>query len=155
MVAAVRRRIPAQLLAAPTVGGADGSGHVAILHLYAAHVYPDIQGWIPEFFGGMPFPVYYPPLFYWLGATLMKVGGMDAAAAAKTLTTLSFALLPVSLFYLARKHGLSRTETTVAVAWASVVACGSNAASLGGIGLLGLFEVGLYTQTLGFVWFCL
>lgn len=139
----------------PMVGGADGSGHVAVLHLYAAHVYPDIQGWIPEFFGGMPFPVYYPPLFYWLGATFMKVGAVDAATAARTLTTLSFALLPASLFYLARKHGLSRTEATVAVGWAGVVACGSNAASLGGIGLLGLFEVGLYTQTLGFVWFCL
>lgn len=139
----------------PVVAGADGSGHVAVLHLYAAHVYPDIQGWIPEFFVGMPFPVYYPPLFYWLGATLMKVGGMESATAAKTLTTLSFALLPASLFYLARKHELSRTEAMVAVAWAGVVACGSNAASLGGIGLLGLFEVGLYTQTLGFVWFCL
>ena len=36
----------------PVVGGADGSGHVAILHLYALREYPDIQGWFPEFFGG-------------------------------------------------------------------------------------------------------
>ena len=68
---------------------------------------------------------------------------------------LSFAALPGALFYLARKHGLSLTEATIAVAWAGVVACGSNAASLGGIGILGLFEVGLYTQTMGFIWFCL
>jgi uncharacterized membrane protein len=64
------------------IGGADGSGHVAALHLYATHIYPDIQGWLPEFFGGMPLPIYYPPLFYWLGATIMKLGGVDAVEGA-------------------------------------------------------------------------
>src|SRR5258705_7230961 len=69
------------------IGGADGSGHVAALHLYATHVYPDIQGWLPEFFCGMPFPIYYPPLFYWLGATLMKFYRLYANLSAKKLTT--------------------------------------------------------------------
>ncbi len=137
------------------IGGADGSGHVAALHLYATHVYPDIQGWLPELFGGMPFPIYYPPLFYWLGATLMKLGGMDANLAAKVLTTASLALLPGALFYLSRRAGLSSIEATMSSAWAGVIACGSNLASLGGVGLLGLFEVGLYTHTLGFVFFCI
>jgi hypothetical protein len=137
------------------IGGADGSGHVAALHLYALHVYPDIQGWLPEFFGGMPFPVYYPPLFYWLGATLMKFAGIDATLAAKILTTASFAGLPGALFGLARRLGLSSVEAAISSAWAGVFACGSNLASLGGVGLLGLFEVGLYTQTLAFVFFCL
>src|SRR5436309_4700232 len=60
------------------ISGVDGSGHVAALHLYATHIYPDIHGWLPEFFGGMPFPVFYPPLFYWIAATLMKCSGVDA-----------------------------------------------------------------------------
>ncbi|MDQ1639198.1 MAG: hypothetical protein QOF62_2537 [Pyrinomonadaceae bacterium] len=137
-----------------TIGGADGSGHVAALHLYAIHVYPDIQGWLPEFFGGMPFPIYYPPLFYWLGATLMKFSGIDATLAAKLLTTASFAGLPGALFGLGRRLGLSSVEATMSSAWAGVIACGSNLASLGGVGLLGLFEVGLYTHTLGFLFFC-
>jgi len=136
-------------------GGADGSGHVAVLHLYATHIYPDIQGWLPEFFGGMPFPIYYPPLFYWLGATIIKVAGIDATLAAKILTTASFAGLPGALFGLARRLGLTSAEAAMSSAWAGVIACGSNLASLGGIGLLGFFEVGLYTQTLGFVFFCL
>lgn len=136
-----------------TIGGADGSGHVAALHLYATYVYPDIQGWLPEFFGGMPFPVYYPPLFYWLGATLMKLSGIDANLAAKILTTASVAALPGALFGLARRLGLSEVEAAMGSAWAGVIACGSNLASLGGVGLLGLFEVGLYTHTLGFAFF--
>jgi hypothetical protein len=137
------------------IGGADGSGHVAVLHLYALHIYPDIQGWLPEFFGGMPFPIYYPPLFYWLGATLMKLSGIDATLAAKLLTTASLAGLPGALFGLGRRLGLSSVEATMSSAWAGVIACGSNLASLGGVGLLGLFEVGLYTHTLGFLFFCI
>lgn len=111
------------------IGGADGSGHVAALHLYATYVYPDIQGWLPEFFGGMPFPVYYPPLFYWLGATLMKLCGIDANLAAKILTTASVAALPGALFGLARRLGLSAVEAAMGSAWAGVIACGSNLAS--------------------------
>jgi hypothetical protein len=137
------------------VAGADGSGHVAVLHLYALHVYPALQGWVPELFGGMPFPVYYPPLFYWIGATIMWLTGGDASFAAKLLTTISFAALPGTLYLLGRRVGLRSSEAGIASGAAAVVACGSNVVSLSGIGLLGLFEVGLFTQTLGFVFFCL
>jgi len=135
--------------------GADGSAHVAILHLYAKHAYPSLQGWLPEFFGGMPFPIFYPPLFYWLGATLMKTGGISAEVTAKLLKTASFAALPSALFVLGRRLGLMPVYAAVAAAAAGVIACGSNIAALSGVGLLGLFEVGLYTQTLGFVFMCL
>ena len=138
----------------PLIAGADGSGHVAVLHLYAKHVYPNLYGWIPELFGGMPFPVYYPPLFYWSGATLMSLG-IDATLAAKLLTTLSFIALHAALCLLGRKVGLTAIEALIAAGAAGVAASGSNIVSLSGIGLLGLFEVGLFTQTLGFVFFCL
>jgi hypothetical protein len=138
-----------------SIAGADGSAHVAALQLYSTYVYPDTLGWLPEFFGGMPFPVYYPPLFYWLGATIIKLGGVDANLAAKILTTASFAALPSAILGLGRRLGLSFIEAMMSSAWSGVIACGSNLASLGGVGLLGLFEVGLYTQTLGFVFFCI
>ena len=136
------------------ISGADGSGHVAALYLYSLHTYPNIQGWLPEFFGGMPFPIFYPPLFYWIGATLMKLG-LSAPVSAKLLTTFSFLALPGVLFSLGRRFGLKNVEAFAAAAFAGVIACGSNIPALSGIGLLGLFEVGLYTQTLSFVWFCI
>src|ERR1044072_7251644 len=104
----------------PAISGVDASGHVALLHLYAIHIYPDIQGWVPEFFGGMPFPVYYPPLFYWLGATLMQFG-INATLAAKIITTVSFASLPGVLFGLGRRLGLSAIEAATAAAGAGVL----------------------------------
>jgi hypothetical protein len=136
------------------IAGADGSGHVMLVHLFANHVFPNLFGWLPEPYGGMPFPVFYPPLFYWLGALLIKVTGISASVAVKILGTSSFAALPGVLFILGRRVGLSSTEAAVASGWAGVIACGSNVASLSGLGLLGQFEVGLYTQTLGFVWLC-
>lgn len=136
------------------VSGVDGSGHVAAVALYATHVYPDIHGWLPEFFGGMPFPVFYPPLFYWFAATLMKFSGIDATSAAKIITISSFAALPYALLSVGRRLGLSPIEATAAAAFAGVLACGNNFAAIYTIGLLGLFEKGLYTNVLGFIWLC-
>jgi len=137
------------------IGGADGSGHEMLVHLFATHVFPNLTGWLPEPYGGMPFPVFYPPLFYCAGAALMKFTGISASLAVKILATASFAAMPGALFLLGRRVGLKITEAFLASAWAGVIACGSNVASLSGIGLLGQFEVGLYTQTLGFVWLCI
>lgn len=139
----------------PMIAGADGSGHTALLHLYHKHIFPALNGWIPEFWDGMPFPIYYPPLFYWLGASLMSIFSIDATLAAKLVTTFSFLLLPFALFRLSKNIGSSLAESSIAVCLAGVIICGSNVASLSGIGLLGLFEVGLYSQTLGFGFFCL
>ncbi len=137
------------------IAGADGSGHTALLHLYHQHIFPNLNGVIPEFWDGMPFPIYYPPLFYWIGASLMSIFGIDATLAAKLVTTFSFLFLPFALFRLSKNLGLSLAESVIAVCLAGVIICGSNVASLSGIGLLGLFEVGLYSQTLGFGFFCL
>ncbi len=116
------------------VSGVDGSGHVAAVALYATHVYPDIHGWLPEFFGGMPFPVFYPPLFYWFAATLMKFSGIDATSAAKIITISSFAALPYALLSVGRRLGLSSIEATAAAAFAGVLACGNNFAAIYTIG---------------------
>ena len=79
------------------IGGADGSGHVAALHLYALHVYPDIQGWLPEFFGGMPFPIYYPPLFYWCVALLQRTHLFSFTTGFKLVLTLPVLLMPAAV----------------------------------------------------------
>jgi uncharacterized membrane protein len=44
----------------------DGSGHQAIAQIYSQFIFPDTFGWSAAHFGGMPFPNFYPPVFYWL-----------------------------------------------------------------------------------------
>jgi hypothetical protein len=43
----------------------DGTGHYAIAQIYDASIFPDTFGWTHAYFAGMPFPNFYPPLFYW------------------------------------------------------------------------------------------
>lgn len=85
----------------------------------------------------------------------MKLGGLDSILAAKILTIGSFVALPSTLFWLGRRLGLSRLESVFAASFAGIIVCGENYMALYAVGLQGLFEVGLYTHTLGFIWFCL
>ena len=111
------------------IAGADGSGHTALLYLYHKHIFPSLNGSIPEFWGGMPFPIFYPPLFYWLGALLISIFGIDATLAVKLITTFSFLLLPFALFRLSRNIGLNLVESSIAVCLVGVIVCGSNVAN--------------------------
>ena len=58
---------------APFILGWDGAGHQAAGELYAKNIFPSFSGWIPEWYSGMPFPQFYPPLFYFLLAILSKL----------------------------------------------------------------------------------
>ncbi len=50
----------------------DGSGHQAIAQIYSNSIFPDSFGWSYAYFGGMPFPNFYPPVFYWLVGLLSQ-----------------------------------------------------------------------------------
>src|SRR5688500_6329446 len=48
----------------------DGTGHFAVAQIYDKSIFPDTFGWIPSFFAGMPFPNFYPPMFFWIVSLL-------------------------------------------------------------------------------------
>lgn len=52
----------------PFLAGADGAGHWSIAEYYSTHIFPKTWGWVPVWFGGMPFPQFYPPFFYFFNA---------------------------------------------------------------------------------------
>jgi hypothetical protein len=61
-------------------GGWDGVPHYAVADLYARKLFPSLGGWLDEFFAGMPFPTFYPPVFYMAVAALTKLGASTASA---------------------------------------------------------------------------
>src|SRR5437764_6556753 len=63
--------------------GWDGTGHYAIAQIYNSSIFPDTFGWTNSYFGGMPFPNFYPPLFYWLVALLQHTHLFSFATAFK------------------------------------------------------------------------
>ncbi len=52
------------------IPGWDGSTHFSMAILYSQSIFPAVWGWIPNYFFGMPFPQFYPPLFSYVFSIL-------------------------------------------------------------------------------------
>jgi hypothetical protein len=63
----------------------DGMSHLVVGEYYARNIFPRTWGWAPLWFGGMPFPDFYPPLFYFVTASLSRVLPFSYAVVVKTL----------------------------------------------------------------------
>jgi hypothetical protein len=131
----------------------DGSAHFAATYLYDQTIFPDTFGWTHAWFGGMPLPNFYPPLFYWIVAAAHHVG-LGLLLALKLAVAIPFLLIPASLGLLSWR--VSGRDLLVA-------ACSTVAASIplfdtrlqspfpGGLTYASTFNEGLLTQPLGFI----
>jgi hypothetical protein len=81
----------------------DGSGHFTLAQIYSNKVFPDTFGWTNGFFGGMPHPNNYPPLFYWLVAFLDHTHLFSFLTSFKLVLATPTLLLPAATYFLAWK----------------------------------------------------
>jgi hypothetical protein len=133
----------------------DGSGHFALGSIYSESIFPDTFGWTNAYFGGMPFPNFYPPLFYWCVGLLHHTGIFSFATSFKLVLLVPVLLLPVAIWTLAWRLGdRDRLFATV-----SALACIPILVDYrfrmvlfpSGLDYVSNFQVGLYTQSLGFI----
>lgn len=133
----------------------DGSGHQALAQLYSATTFPDTFGWEHNFFGGMPQPNFYPPLFYWLVALLEHTHLFSFVTAFKLVLALPSLLLPAATWALARKlSGGSRAVAfCAALAVTPLLVDYRFFVSSGPLGVtyMSTFLTGLYTHPLGYL----
>lgn len=133
----------------------DGSGHYALASIYSESIFPDTFGWTHAYFGGMPFPNFYPPLFYWCVGFLHHTGCLSFAASFKSVLVLSVVLLPVAIWILAWGLGDGDRIFATAAALACVPIMLDYRLRLvlfpSGLDYVSNFQVGLYTQPLGFI----
>ena len=106
-----------------------------------------------EFFAGMPFPTFYPPIFYMVVAALTRVG-LSTATAFWGVQTVASAAVPC-LTYLGARRLAARTGGRVAGLVAGAVTVGlmvdHNVLWRLGITLPSTFDAGLSTQLRGHV----
>lgn len=131
-------------------GGWDGVAHYAIADVYARRIFPALSGWTPEYFAGMPFPNFYPPLFYFTVALLTKLGP-STATAFWTVQTVASAAVPPLTYLCGRRLSGSRVGGLVAGVLAVGYLCTVSPLRSLGISLHSTFDAGLSTQLLAHV----
>lgn len=130
----------------------DGSGHWGVAQIYNAKIFPDTFGWTDAYFGGMPFPNFYPPLFHWL-VGLLNASGFSSDAAFKLVIVVPTLLMPAAMWLLAwRLAGKSeRVATCAACACVLLLINMRFQTTTCGLDYTSTFVAGFYTQPLGFV----
>lgn len=134
----------------------DGTGHYGIAQIYAQSIFPDTFGWTNAHLGGMPFPNFYPPLFFWSVALLAKTQLFSFLAAFKLMVVLPLLLIPAALWFFA--WSLSGKDYRVAF-WSAFVGLypltsprfGGQIQWASGLDYFSTLSIGMYTQPLGFV----
>jgi hypothetical protein len=134
----------------------DGTGHYGIAQIYAQSIFPDTFGWTNAYLGGMPFPNFYPPLFFWGVALLARMQLFSFLAAFKLMVVLPLLLIPAALWFCA--WSLSGRDHRVAF-WSALVGLypltsprfGGHMQWSSGLDYFSTLSIGMYTQPLGFV----
>jgi hypothetical protein len=68
--------------------------------------------WSPDWYGGSPALLLYPPLSYYITAAIAMLG-VDPLLAYKLVDALFYGLAPVTIFYLAKELGFGRGESAL------------------------------------------
>lgn len=132
----------------------DGSGHSAMAQIYDQSIFPDTFGWTDAYFAGMPFPNFYPPVFYWCVALLNHTHLVSFASAFKLVVILPVLLIPAAMWLLGWSLSNKNSLIAMAVALASVlllIDVRFMGGLLAGLDYFSTFQIGLYTQPLGFI----
>ncbi|HKG46654.1 MAG TPA: hypothetical protein VKB02_08010 [Pyrinomonadaceae bacterium] len=131
----------------------DGSGHFAIGQIYDRAIFPDTFGWTNAYFGGMSFPNFYPPLFFWLVSLLHYTGVFSYGAAFKLVVGVPLIIMPLAFWAVAYVHSGKNKYIAfgTAIASATLYSLGEIFQPNTGLDMSSTILDGFYTQPLGFV----
>lgn len=131
----------------------DGSGHFAIGQIYDQSIFPDTFGWTNAYFGGMSFPNFYPPLFFWLVSLLHHTHLFSFATAFKLVISTPLIIMPLAFWTVAYFHSGRNQQVAfgTAVASATLYSLGDIFQPHTGLDITSTLLDGFYTQPLGLV----
>lgn len=141
----------------PVIQGWDGAGHFAATVEYSKHIFPSVWGWFTNWYGGMPFPQYYPPLMSFLLALLYKILFFLSPI---TVFKLFVGLLQLGLVYtfvfVAKEYTKKLLSWYVSALVAVILLC-SSASSITSIGItvIATFQTAMIAQLLSGILFLL
>lgn len=93
---------------AEMISGWDGGAHYSIAKYYSENIFPKIYGWVPIYYAGMPFPLFYPPLFYIIIAFFSRLFSAPVLLIFKLLIIFLTITFPWLIYWFSKSLGLSR-----------------------------------------------
>jgi|GEM_PF-1979158 len=91
------------------VGGWDGSSHLAVAKQYSDSIFPNPFGWISNWYAGIPWPLGYPPLFYYVVALFGHLlPFLKFELVFKLILIFCTFLFPILSYFIAKKIGYSK-----------------------------------------------
>ncbi|MGH7562841.1 MAG: hypothetical protein ACREK5_00235 [Gemmatimonadota bacterium] len=134
--------------------GEDTMGHLVLTRFAIDELFlrGKIDGWQPRFMLGYELFLFMGPGFAWTVAALraLSLGQLSTLGAFRLVDIGSFVTFPLAVAFLARSFGLPRSAAGIA----AILTLAVNS-PFGGVGLHGLFVVGLILHQVGAIWFCL
>ncbi len=133
--------------------GEDVTAHLVRLDFGISHLvaHGRLDGWFPNFYLGYQEFLFNGPGLNWCVALVraLTFGELSNAGALKVIGIASFAALPAAVAFLARSLGLGHRAAGLAAVLSLLVS------NVFGLGLQGLYVVGLIPHQVGAVFFCL
>lgn len=134
----------------------DGTGHYGIAQIYDKAIFPDTFGWTAAHFAGMPFPNFYPPLFFWCVAFLHHTQLFTFPTAFRLMVIVPVLLAPAAIWLLAWTVSDRDRSVAFCAALLSLIPLvstkfGGHLQWSSGLDYYSTFAVGMYTQPLGFI----
>jgi hypothetical protein len=138
------------------IPGWDGSAHLAIGKIYADNIFPMSWGWVENWYLGMPFPQFYPPLFYFCVALLSKIlFFMDYELVFRIFVLLNVIVTPYLYFLLSKAYFKDNKKAFISALILVIFLSFRGPNSNFGISFSSVVQVGLYAQSLAFNLFLL
>jgi hypothetical protein len=126
--------------------------HLVRLDFGISHlvVYGRLDGWLPRFYLGYQEFLFNGPGLAWAVAAMRgaTLGVLSNSGGLKIVGVASFAAVPIATAFLARSLGLGRLAAGIAAVLSLLVS------NVFGVGLQGLYSVGLVSHQLGAMFFC-
>ena len=137
----------------PYVGGWDAMTHFSFAYYYSQNIFPSFFGWIPTWFSGMPFPQFYPPLFYYFYALIQHVIlENNPILLFKIIVSITYFISPILLGYIYYSLIDSETKNYRWVIFFSFLLSSLDIRITGaGFGVQSVFNTGIITHAFSFI----
>lgn len=139
------------------IGGWDAMTHFSFAYYYSQNIFPSFFGWIPSWFSGMPFPQFYPPLFYYFFAVVQHLFLQNNPILLfKIVITVVYFLSPILLGFIYYSLVDSKTKNYRWVIALSYLFSSLDIRITGaGFGVQSVFNTGIITHAFSFIPFSL